>query len=223
MLDKRTRTLIFLEAAMIVTIVFILSIALTHYLDNWRMQDLDKQIAHHELHHNSFLVANSFFETIGIEDCEFSQKMILNEYEVIKELGEDVNLYKLRILKRNEEIHDLRKREYLIIQVENLNKVFKHNERCEEKIYPLLYFLDGEITGFDAQGLLLQQFEVSNDDVLLYNIDINYRQEISIDLLMKEYNVTRHGIVQFGNLSNHEGGSVNVVQLLNELERLRGE
>lgn len=223
MIRKKDRRVLFVEAGIVILIVYLLVLGMTYVLDTWRMKELDDQLRTHSLKHESFLASNSFFELMGVTDCNFSAEYILEEYEDIKELSVNIASFKNRILSFNEEKHDLKKREFLIAQTENFNKLKTHNTYCDNKIFPILYFIDGDITGFNQQSLVLQQFVTSHkDEVILYNIDINYYEEPVVKFLLDIHGVKNHNTVVFGNSSNIEGGSMGRGRLMEELERLRG-
>ena len=223
MIKKKDRRLLFIEAGMFLIIVYLLILGITLLLDTWRIKELDNQIAEYTIKHQAFLAANSFYDVMGKQDCDFSKKYIFEEYDDIKELSINVASFKNRILTRNEPQHDLKKREFLIAQAENLNKIKKHNDLCEKKIFPIFYFVDGDVTGFNQQSLLLQQFAMNHkDEIIIYTLDINYKDEPIIKLLLDLHDVTNHNTVIFGELNNINGGSIGLGMLNRELERLRG-
>ncbi len=222
MLSKKARRLLFLETAMTVLIIYLLIIGITFIIDIWRINELDRQIQNQSIGHESFLASQSFYESVGITDCNFSKKLILDEYEEMKELSTNLASFKNRILKIHEKNHDLKKREFLIAQAENFNKVKTHNDRCDEKIYPLLYFVDGDVIGFNQQALILQQFTINNkNELIIYTLDINFDEEPVVQILLNQHNITKHNTIIFGNISNTEGGSLGLGRLTAELERMR--
>ena len=224
MISKKARRLLFVEAAIIITIIYITIIGITAILDNYRINELDNQIQTYNLAHESFVASKKFYDSLGITNCEFSKKHIFNEYEEIRELSISVASYKNRILKMNEELHNLKKREYLIAQAENYNKVNTHNQICTQKIHPILFFIDGDEIGFNQQALILQQFALENEDkVIIYTLDMNFNDEPIIRHLIKQNNVERHNTLIFGNLNNTQGGNIGFGRLNAELERLRQE
>ncbi len=223
MIKKKARRLLFLEAAIFILIVYILILGTTLILDELRIKELDTQISKQGMKHEAFLASNTFYEAMGKTNCEFSHKHIMDEYDDIKELSMNIASFKNRILPRNEKYHDLKKREYIIAQTENLNKIKKHNELCEKKIRPIFYFIDGDIIGFNQQALILQQFAMNHrDEIIIYTLDINYDDEPTIKALIETHNVTRHNTIIFGELNNLEGGQINIGTLTQELNRQIG-
>jgi len=222
MIDNRARRLLFIEAALVLVLVYFITLGATHFLDRWRIDKLDGLLYEYNLRHQSFIAANTFYEVIGKADCNFSKSYIMEEYDSIKELGINLATFKDRILEPSLEKHDLKKRAFLIAQTENLNKIQVHNRLCDNKIFPVFYFVDGDITGFNQQSLLLQQFALNNqDEVVIYTIDLNYYDEPAIRFLINMHNASRHNKVVFGSISNKEGGALNIGELSTELERLR--
>ena len=223
MIRKKARRLLFVEAAIFILIVYILVISITLILDEIRINELDAQIKKQGIKHEAFLASNIFYEAMGKTNCEFSHKYIFDEYDDIKELSINIASYKNRILTRNEKYHDLKKREYIIAQVENLNKINKHNDVCEKKIRPIFYFIDGDIIGFNQQALILQQFGMNHqEEIIIYTLDINYDDEPIIKALLELYNVTNHNTIIFGELNNVAGGQIGIGALTQELNRQRG-
>jgi len=223
MISNKDRKLIFIEAGIVIILVYLFIMGLTYVLDEFRIKELDKQVQIYTLKHESFLAMNSFYDAEGKTNCEFSKKYIFQEYEEIKELSTDLSSFKNRILSSSESKHNIKKRQFLMAQAENFNKISLHNELCENKIYPIFYFIDGDLTGFNQQALLLQQFSLSHkNEIIIHILDINYKDEIIIKLLLNLYQIENHNTVIFGNLSNKEGNPIGIYQLNEELTRLRG-
>lgn len=214
----------FLEAGIFLLIIYLLIIGITFVLDTWRINELDKQINTYTLKHESFLATNSFYEVMRKKDCNFSKTYIFNEYADIRELSINIASFKNRILSTNEKLHDIKKRDFIIAQAENLNKIQKHNDVCENKIYPLFYFVDGDVIGFNQQSLILQQFAMNHkEDIIIYTLDINYDEEPVIKFLLDIHKVKYHNTVVFGELKNIDGGAIELGELERELIRQRGQ
>lgn len=224
MIKKKERRLLFLEAGIFLIIIYLLILGLTLVLDTFRIKELDNQINTYTLKHEAFIAANSFYEVVGQQDCNFSKTYILDEYDELKELSINIASFKNRILRVNEKLHDLKKRDYIIAQAENLNKLKRHNKICPNRIFPIFYFVDGDVIGFNQQSLILQQFAINNkDDIIIYTIDINYKEEPAIKFLIDMYDVKNHNTVVFGELNNIGGGLIDLAPLQRELERQRGQ
>ncbi len=224
MIGQKERKYIFLEAAMVVMIVYLLTLFATNVLDQQRMISLDEQLNEQKIRHEAFLSSSSFFEALGLLDCEASKQIILDEFEVIDDWSKDLNIYGINMLNRNLFNHEIRKKEYALIQSENLNKALTRNSICEEdSLFYILYFIDGDIFGFNPTHLILQQFQRTNQDqVLLYTFDINFYDDPTVNFLMEKYNVTGHGEVYFGNLSS-KTSSISPGKLKTELSRLKND
>jgi hypothetical protein len=222
MISKKARRLLFIETTIILILIYLAIIGITAILDTYRIQELDNQIQTQNIAHESFIASKKFYDSLGITDCEFSKKHIFEEFEEIKDLSINIASFKNRILKMNEKQHELKKREYIIAQAENYNKVNIHNTICKNKIHPILFFIDGDDIGFNQQALILQQFSLENqDEIIIYTLDINFREEPIIRYLMELNEVERHNTIIFGELNNTQGGNIGFGRLNSELEQMR--
>ncbi|MFP4567630.1 MAG: hypothetical protein ACLFN8_01670 [Candidatus Woesearchaeota archaeon] len=222
MLTKKSRKLIFVETTILILIIYAIIMSTTYIMDIWRINSLDLKIQTQNIRYESYAASKSFYHSMGLENCEFSRELITEDYKKLRELGIDINSYKNRMLKINEKNHEIKKREYLIAQAENLNKLQIHNENCEQKIYFVLYFIDGEITGFNEQALILQQFLLNHkDEIITYTIDINFKEEFIVNALMTRYNITKHNTIILGNYSNSEEGQTSLAKLTSEFNKMR--
>ncbi|MFT4312166.1 MAG: hypothetical protein ACMXYF_02960 [Candidatus Woesearchaeota archaeon] len=222
MISQTNRKLLFFQAGIVVLIVYLLTFGLTLFLDSWRVTELEQQTQIQNLKHESFLATNAFYQRVGRTDCAFSKEYILEEYEDNKLIAVDLTSFRQRMLTFNLEKHDLKRREYLIAQLENLNKLYEHNRLCEQQLKPLFFFLDGDITGFNPQALHVQQFALNyRNEVIVYTIDLNFRNEPMVHFLLENYNITQHNSIVFGNLTHHGQGTLGPGRLTQELERMR--
>lgn len=211
---KKKVKLLLLESLLIVVAVYAIIFYLTDVLDQERFKELENQLTVSSLKQESRYVMNDFFSTFSENECELMRNSIYEEYDYVKDLFSDINRYVMSGLGRNEPRYSVNKREYTLNQLDMLNMINFYNEGCEDaKIYPLLYFNDGESSGIDTQGLILSQFYEETTDVIVLIFDKNYEDEQLLVKLRNYYNVTQAPFIVFGDKNTKDFTNNDIVYL----------
>ncbi len=213
MFSKKEVKLLLLESLLIVIALYTLIFLATDWLDQERITDLESKLYESSLKQESRNVMDNYFQTLGDDNCRVMKESIQEEYEFVKDFQTDVTRYVMTGLGRNEPYYSIKKREYTLNQLNLLVKTNRYNEVCEETIYPVIYFTEGEDTGIDTQGLILEQFYEDTDDIIILIFDNNYEDEELLNELRKFYSVDRAPFIIFNNKTTREFTNNEVVNL----------
>lgn len=219
MLTNRQIKLIFLESAIILVSVYIIIFILTSALDDSRINAIQTKIVSSSLDHDSSVVMTNFFEVFGSKDCDLLKKSISDQAEQLKTTREDLNRFSQRSLDQSLRWFSVQKRGIFLSQIDLMNLISNHNEVCEEKIHLITYFVDGEDTGLDRQGLILEQFSLLNENVVVLTFDFAFDDEEIVNNIKRHHDIRSPPFIIFNNVTSNDLQNTGIINIrtLNEL------
>lgn len=223
MLSTDDIKLIFLESVLVVISIYFCLFFLTDVLDDYRIEDVESQLRESRLEHDSSVLSEEFSQAFGNSTCTLRKQEIMQEFNGLEGVGEEINRYTLRGLGRNLEPYSVVRRSYFLTQLELLNSVYTYNDRCDDEIFPVIQFVDAESDTMDRQGLILEQFYTTRDDVIVVVFDISFDDEEIVNELRDYYSVEETPFIVAGNKTSRnltESGRVSLETLENEYERV---
>lgn len=226
-MSKKRRNFIFLEAAILTLIVYILALLMNAYLDVHRIEDLDSQLKKSEPFFSPSNPSNQFFSLVLDRNCSYAKDFIYDRYIEVKNVGTNLENYGKLISKRNKNFSEVKQRQYYLDQLALYNLAKKYNKKCGRKeIIPVIYFFDGKSTSLNKQGFIMEQFYLNHkNSTMILPFDINFDKEPVINQIKNEYNIKNAPFVIMGNKTTRDFGSevVSLGEISLEFLRQRGE
>lgn len=230
MISRERRTVIFIEAGILVLIVYFFSVFLNGFLDEMRLDDFDSKLRDVKVDYESMVVSDFFFDVFSEGTCSDRKRTIFNSLDALEEMGEGLESYGGLFLDSNSQMSEIRMREFFLRELVLYEDVLRYNENCgEDVIVPVLYFFNGRSDVFDKQAVVLDQFvsEYENKSVV-FSFDFFYEDEPLLYFLKDYYSIDFLPFFVFGNFTSRDFGCdgsfvVEEDVLVSEFLRFRGE
>ena len=191
MLSTKRRNLIFIEAAILTIIIYLLALILNGYLDTQRIETLDYEFINSSTIAYNLKVFNAFNINIDNSNCLIKKKLIFNSFKSIKKVGKDLSNYGKLFLSENEKISKLKQRQYFLNELDLYLEINEFNILCQDnKIMPIIYFFNSNNLDLDKQSLNLEQFYLNHiNDTMIFSFDINYIDEPILEEIKLNKNI----------------------------------
>jgi len=191
MLSTKRRNLIFIEAAILTIIIYLLALILNGYLDTQRIETLDYEFINSSTIAYNLKVFNAFNKNINNSNCLIKKKLIFNSFKSIKKVGKDLSNYGKLFLSENEKISKLKQRQYFLNELDLYLEINEFNILCQDnKIMPIIYFFNSNNLDLDKQSLNLEQFYLNHiNDTMIFSFDINYIDEPILEEIKLNKNI----------------------------------
>lgn len=229
MISKKKRNIIFIEAAILTTIIYLFALVLNGYLDNQRVEELDYNLINASINFDNIIIAQRFYQNFNTTNCEIEKEFITNNFKNLKVIGTDLGNFGSLFLEKNKNISLLKQRDYFLKQISLYDLTYKYNQNCQNQtIIPIIYFFNSKNTQLDKQALILEQFARNyQNKTIVFSFDINYEDEPLLNSIKNRYNVTFSPFLIIGNKItrnlNNENLIVDINAITIEYKRLRGE
>lgn len=208
MLSRRRRNLIFIETLILTLIVYSLAITVNENLDSQRVKDFDYNMQDTQINFKGLMLSEQFQKEFNITNCTYLKKHMYNNYQYLKNNGNDLSNYGQLFSKSNMNLSYNRQREYFLDQLSLYRYLYNYNYRCsEDEIIPILYFFDSLSTKLDTQSLILEQFAIDNrNKTIIFSFDINYNKEPILNMIKTKYNINKAPYIIIGNFTTDNAG-----------------
>ena len=193
MLSKKKRNLIFLEAFMLLLVVFLLNNIINFYLDEKRENDFDNYVLDSDTQNFIQLSSLKFSENFKNSNenyCDDSKEMLIININKTKDLIENFDRYN-NLFNFNNKQNSLYLREEIYInQFDLYTKLKNYNEKCFEEFIYFLFFIDSEEEDIDTrQFLIFKSFEKENNNSIVMVFDKEHYNKFYIDYFFENYNL----------------------------------
>lgn len=184
------KTKILLRSLLLTILIFAAGILLNHYFDTFRISIIEDVMMTHEIDSEAYRVERFFTETFGGDTCEVMVARISDLKKEVRKVGEDLGSYSKFSFFRQKD-YDYLKRKYFILEFRFLALIQKLNKECDKPYLPIIFFYKiGDDTS-ERQGFILQDLSEEYDQQLVVlNLDKDYKDEPLVGLLAISYNVT---------------------------------
>ncbi len=184
------KTKILLRSLLLTILIFATGILLNHYFDTFRISIIEEVIMTHEIDSEAYRVERLFTETFGGDTCEVMVARISDLKKEVRKVGEDLGSYSKFSFFRQKD-YDYLKRKYFLLEFRFLALIEKLNKECDKPYLPIIFFYKIEDDASERQGFILQDLSEEYDQQLVVlNIDKDYKDEPLVSLLTLNYNVT---------------------------------
>lgn len=192
MVEKRFRKDIFISALIIAIFIFGIGFFLGYIQDKFRINEGLEILRTSELDSESFTVEKEFFDVFGSQDCELQEQRLKKLTEDLGEIGSTLAGYDAKKLIGTKDYNYL-KRKYFILELKTYSFNKQVSENCNDhKTKTILFFYDVENNEESLrQGYVLDVLVKQDQDVRIFSIDRQFRDDLILSSIKKFYGITQ--------------------------------
>ncbi len=209
---------IFWTSLLLTVLIFGAGLLIGTYFDSMRSDQIYEDLRANELDTESYLVGQSFWDTFGGDDCEFSEQRLNSISFELANLGQYLNSYEKKSLFADKEYEYLARR-YFLLEIKGYILFNNLKENCNVTSDVILFFYSPEDSESEKQGYVLDKaVQRSNSTLDIFSINKNYEGDESINTLLLYYNITTAPTLIINGEKKKEGyiGYSELMKLLEE-------
>lgn len=172
-------------------LIFSIGFMLSYGLDRLRVKEIITTIEDHELFRTSYILQDSFSSYSGNSNCEILNSSINTLKKETRDVGVKLSRYGEKAIFSKLDF-DYLKRKYFLLELKMLALTNEFKKKCNPEITTIVFFYKIDDTLSLRQGSVLNDIDEKNPGkFIILSLDINYKDDPIIPLLVKKYEVNK--------------------------------